>query len=218
MWQLFATARPSLCAVSMIFVAFFRFRPAGLLTNRAKHGCRDDERYPRVPVTFCVAPCEPTRTGREPARVACFLPRGDAQEEGGRDECEEARGRPTGPRVGGVAAPVRVAGAGALRADPTPGALRRLGGRAGPGGGNVVQHALPEARPLRRRRYGVPLRCPDGQAEAAAALGQAPHLGPESRVPALQPQRDSQSGRRGLRQEARRPLHRARARGGADAA
>jgi hypothetical protein len=66
-----------------------------------------------------------------------------------------------------------------------PGALRRLGGRAGPGGGNVVQHPLPEARPLRRRRYGVPLRCPDGQAEAAAALGQAPHLGPESRVPAL---------------------------------
>jgi hypothetical protein len=69
-----------------------------------------------------------------------------------------------------------------------------------------------------RGRHGVPLRRPGRQAQEAAARREAPHRGPQGRVPRLQPQRDSQRKPHGLRQEARRPFGGTGARRGARAA
>src|SRR5215203_5657662 len=80
------------------------------------------------------------------ASLPAATPRGTR--EGARYGHKQARGRRTDPRLAAPAAPLRVARAGALRGDPPPGALRRFGGGAGRGGGNVEEHALPQAGPL----------------------------------------------------------------------
>src|SRR5829696_8637440 len=150
------------------------------------------------------------------ASLPAASPRGTR--EGARYGHKQARRRRTYPRLAAPAAALRVARAGALRADPPPGALRRLCGRKGRGGGSLRQYALPEARPLRGGRYGVPLRRAGRQAQEAAARRQAPHRRPQGRVPALQPQRDSQRAPRGLRHETGPALGKARALRGARAA
>src|SRR5215217_2734580 len=103
--------------------------------------------------------------------------------EGARYGQKQAPAYRADPRMAALGAVLRVARAGALRADPTPGAFRHLRGTAGCAGWHVGRHALPEARPLRGGRNAEPLRRPGRQAQEAAPRRQAPRRGPEGRVP-----------------------------------
>src|SRR3712207_2047092 len=94
--------------------------------------------------------CRPA--GRELAAVACFspaaTPRGRRE---GEHEPEQAGKRETDPRMGADSAAVRLARAAALRADTSPGALRRAGLGTVRGGRPLAEHPVQEARRLRVR-------------------------------------------------------------------